>query len=210
MTSARSSRLLDAEERHRADPDTFSIPRSDVRRGLARGARVKLLFGSGEPGRPMSSERMWVEVVGTADGGDDDERYVGRLANTPVVIEDLSLGDLIAFGPRHVAAIWRRMPFEPSPGQFAIVSSRVWRAGARPVRASRIAAPDPAFSGWILFASDDAARPPDDLSGFEPVTHHDLVIRLRSFDSIEDEAPGTEWQWDGSTLEWRALVGSES
>ena len=64
------SGLLDAEVRHRADPDSFSIPRSDVRHALVPGDLVKLLFGVG-PGDPPPAERMWVEVL-EAEAG----RYV--------------------------------------------------------------------------------------------------------------------------------------
>jgi hypothetical protein len=52
--------------------------------------------------------------------------------------------------------------------------------------------PDDQFSGWFLFAAGDPLIPPDDLSGFEPVNHHELTSRFRSFDSIEDEPPETE------------------
>ena len=190
--------LVDAEERHRAHPRTFSIPRSDVRATLGVGDRVKLLFAVGDG---SSNERMWVEVVEVVDG-----RYVGRLDNEPVAITDLLLGDRIAFGPEHVAAIWRELPDAPTEGQFAIVSSSVWRAGQQPVRAVRMAPPDPSFNGWLVFAADDPRMPDERLSGFEPVTHHALLERYRSFDSIEDEPPGTEWRWDVAEVEWKRVA----
>jgi hypothetical protein len=54
----------------------------------------------------------------------------------------------------------------------------------------------------LTFAADDPVRPPDDLIGFEPVSHQELTGRFRSFDSIEDEPPGTSWRWDAAELEW--------
>jgi hypothetical protein len=195
------SGLLDAEERHRADPLTFSIPRSDVRRSLSVGSRVKLLFGLGA-GQPPSAERMWVEVVAV-----HGSRYLGRLDNEPVAIADLELGAEVSFGPEHVAAIWRETGDEPTTAQYAIVSSRIWRDGALPQRAYRIATPDPAASGWLLFAADDPAWPPPDLAGFEPVDHAALTDRYRSFDSVEDEPVGTAWRWDEAALEWIADGG---
>ena len=170
-------------------------PRSDVRAALSVGDRVKLLFGVGSG---SSNERMWVEVTEVADG-----RYVGLLDNEPVAIADLRAGDRIAFGPEHVAAIWREVPDAPSDGQYAIVSSRVWPDGQPPVRAVRMAPPDPSFSGWLVFANDDSVMPDERLSGFEPATHFALLERFRSFDSIEDEPFGTEWRWDDVALEWR-------
>jgi hypothetical protein len=189
--------LLDAERRHRASPDTFSIPRSDIRRALAPGDRVKLLFGVGR-GEAPSAERMWVEVVEASEG-----RYVGRLANEPEVISDLSPGARVPFGPEHVAAIWRVREDAPRPEQFAIVSDRIWRDGEQPARAVRMPPPDDDFSGWVLFAASDAPAPPEDMAGFQPVSHQDLADRYRAFDSIEDEAPASEWRWDPAELEWR-------
>lgn len=196
MDAAHFSGLLDAEQRHRADPMTFSIPRSDIRRSLEPGSRVKLLFAAGT-GDPPPAERMWVEVTQV-----QRERYVGRLANEPVAIVDLTLGDEVTFGPEHVAAIWRETGHEPSPGQYAIVSSRVWRDGVIPERAIRMETPDPQASGWIVFAAADPGWPPDDLAGFEPVTHAALTDRFRAFDSVEDEPPGTAWRWDHDRSEW--------
>jgi uncharacterized protein YegJ (DUF2314 family) len=192
--------LVDAEERHRAHPTSFSIPRSDLRHALAAGDRVKLLFGVGDG---SSTERMWVEVIDVVDG-----RYIGRLDNQPVAIVDLRAGDRVEFGPEHVAAIWRQVPDAPTDGQFAIVSSRVARDGLPPVRAVRMTPPDPSSSGWLVFAAGDPPMPDERLSGFEPVTHFELLKRHRSFDSIEDEPPGTEWRWDEPALEWRGGPGA--
>ena len=47
--------------------------------------------------------------------------------------------------------------------------------------------------------------PDERLDGFEPVAHHAPPERHRSFDSIEDEAPDTEWRWDEADLEWRRV-----
>ena len=196
MNAAHFSGLLDAEERHRADPMTFSIPRSDIRRSLGLGSRVKLLFAVGTDD-PPSAERMWVEVTQVLG-----KRYVGQLANEPVAIADLEFGDEVTFGPEHVAAIWRETGHEPGPEQYAIVSSRVWQDGAIPERTIRMDTPDPSASGWILFAADDPGWPPDDLAGFEPVTHAALTDRFRVFDSVEDEPPGTAWRWDHGRSEW--------
>jgi hypothetical protein len=67
----------------------------------------------------------------------------------------------------------------------------------------RLPVPDERFSGWVMAAATDDLPPPDDLDGYRPVSHGELLARYRSFDSVEDEAPGTRWRWDGAQLEWR-------
>jgi hypothetical protein len=193
---ARFGGLLDAEIRHRADPHSFSIPRSDVRRALERGDIVKLLFAIGIEG--SAAERMWVEVIEVRQDG-----YLGRLDNQPQAIVDLALGAEVHFGPQHVAAIFRDSDHAPRDEQFAIVGDAVWRDGSPPTHAARLPLPDDAFSGWVLATADDRSPPPPDLSGYSPVTHAELSSRYRSFDSIEDEPVGTRWWWDSDQLEWR-------
>jgi len=202
---SRFSGLLDAEQRHRVAPDSFSIPRSDVRQALVPGDLVKLLFGVGA-GDPAPAERMWVEVL-EAEAG----RYVGRLENEPQAISDLQIGARIAFGPEHIAATYHE-PNETSPTaeQFAIVSDQVWIRAERPVRAVRMPRPDVSFSGWVLFGPSDPPTPPPDLAGFQPVSHQALTDRYRAFDSIEDEPPLSAWRWDPQGLEWqREATGSD-
>jgi hypothetical protein len=197
-THARFRGLLDAVSRHRADPWTFSIPRSDVRGSLARGDRVKLLF-SFDGGTSPGVERMWVEVVDvTAEG------YIGRLDNEPRAIADLAPASLVTFEAHHVAALWRERPDAPRPEHLAIVSDRIWMDRALPARAVRVPGPGAGFSGWVLLGEADGPSPPLDLAGFRPVRHAEITERFRAFDSIEDEAPGTAWRWDPDTLEWAA------
>ena len=194
----RFSGLLDAEQRHRAEPDTFSIPRSDLRHALVPGDLVKLLFGVGA-GAPPPAERMWVVVLEAAGGS-----YVGRLDNEPLAISDLDVGATIRFGAEHVAAIYREPgQTSPTPEQFAIVSDRIWQGGEPPARAVRMPPPDEDFSGWMVFGSSDPLAPPEDLVGFQPVSHQALTDRYRSFDSVEDEPAPSAWRWDAEELEWR-------
>jgi len=194
--SAHFEGLEDAERKHRADPHSFSIPRAELRRTLAPGTLVKLLFAFADRGG-TGVERMWVEVVHV-----DGDRYVGRLDNEPSAIGDLRLGDRIEFGAEHVAALWREATAAVRPDQFAIVSSRIWREGAEPTQAARRPPGEDLFSGWVVLGAADGESLPEDLSGFEPVSHHELVARYRSFDTIEDEPVGTGWRWDDRVLEW--------
>lgn len=98
--------LVSAEDRHRAQPDTFEIPPLADRRSLAKGDAAKLLFdiATRQDGRILDRgvDRMWVVVKSRRQ-----DRYLGVLANDPGMAEGLSLaaGDAIEFGPEHVADI---------------------------------------------------------------------------------------------------------
>ena len=98
--------LLSSEERHAAHPGSFVIPSREARESLTPGAAVKLLFDieTQERGRVIDRgvDRMWVIVRSACDG-----RYEGVLDNDPGAAEHLNLraGDIIVFGPEHVAAI---------------------------------------------------------------------------------------------------------
>ena len=98
--------LVSAEERHAAHPGTFEIPPRSDRAALVRGVAAKLLFHieTKEAGRVVDRgiDRMWVIVMIVTPEG-----YLGVLDNDPGYAEGLNLreGDVIAFGPEHVAAI---------------------------------------------------------------------------------------------------------
>lgn len=98
--------LVSAEERHAANPGTFEIPPRSDRDTLVRGLAAKLLFHieTKEAERVIDRgiDRMWVIVMTVTPEG-----YLGVLDNDPGYAEGLNLreGDVIAFGPEHVAAI---------------------------------------------------------------------------------------------------------
>lgn len=99
--------LVSAEERHTAHPETFEIPAKVDRETLVPGTAAKLLFhiDTREAGRIIDRgvDRMWVIVSAVTPEG----RYVGVLDNDPGQSDGLNLreGDVIVFGPEHVAAI---------------------------------------------------------------------------------------------------------
>ena len=98
--------LMSAEERHVAHPGTFQIPSRSDRETLVRGVAAKLLFHieTKEAGRVVDRgvDRMWVIVKTVTPEG-----YLGVLDSDPGSAEGLNLrtGDVVAFGPEHVAAI---------------------------------------------------------------------------------------------------------
>jgi hypothetical protein len=98
--------LVSAEDRHATHPGTFRIPPRSDRNTLVPGAAAKLLFHieTKEAGRVIDRgiDRMWVIVMTVTSEG-----YLGVLDSDPGYAEGLNLrqGDVITFGPQHVAAI---------------------------------------------------------------------------------------------------------
>jgi hypothetical protein len=98
--------LVSAEERHAAHPATFQIPSKTEREALVPGVAAKLLFHieTKDAGRVIDRgvDRMWVIVQAVGPDG-----YAGVLDSDPGHSEGLNLheGDVIVFGPEHVAAI---------------------------------------------------------------------------------------------------------
>lgn len=95
--------LESAEARHAAAPGTFHIPSRVARETLRLGSAAKLLFllMNEEDGKPIvDCERMWVTVVSSENGG-----YRGRLESQPITSRVLSPGDIVAFGPEHIAGV---------------------------------------------------------------------------------------------------------
>jgi Uncharacterized protein conserved in bacteria (DUF2314) len=95
--------LESAEERHAAAPASFDIPSREERAAVPVGRRVKLLFlfMNQEEGRPIiDCERMWVTVTSANDG-----QYTGRLESSPASSSVLSPGDVVTFGPEHIATV---------------------------------------------------------------------------------------------------------
>lgn len=98
--------LVSAQARHAAHPETFQIPSKAARESLVPGTAAKLLFHieTTEGGRVIDRgvDRMWVIVRAVTPEG-----YEGVLDNDPGESEGLNLraGDVIVFGPEHVAAI---------------------------------------------------------------------------------------------------------
>jgi hypothetical protein len=84
--------------------DDVHPPAEEIRRNLPIGTYVKLLFRFAEEnGERLDGEveRMWVCVTAL----DEDENYIGTLANDPVHDQVLSCGDTIHFHPLHVMEV---------------------------------------------------------------------------------------------------------
>jgi hypothetical protein len=187
-------RLADVERTHRQHPRTFSIPRSDRRRALAVGEVVKLVFELAKPraGQPHA-ERMWLEVVERAGDG-----YVGRLDNEPAFIAGLARGDLVPFGPEHVAGI--DSPGKRRLGALVGVGVDVLRRGAWPAWLAKVPPATKQDSGWRVFSAREAR-------GGATVRALTTSTMLRAWavaDSVINIDTDGIWRWDEDALEYVA------
>lgn len=93
--------LENVEDAARTRPRAFFIPPRAERCAQAVGDEVRLHFVlTGEGPELPRAERMWVDIV---DKTGTPPRFVGTLNNQPAFIPDLAVGDLVSFGPEHIA-----------------------------------------------------------------------------------------------------------
>jgi len=96
-----SWKLIDGEKMNRAHPRTFEIPSADTKRKLKPGHIVKLGFELRKPPPEVpSGERMWVRIIAR-----DGDKFEGELDNTPVLVKDLQLRDVVEFEVKHVLSV---------------------------------------------------------------------------------------------------------
>lgn len=185
--------LRSAEESHRENPRTFSIPRSDERRNLKEGDLVKMVF---EPCQDdESAERMWVIVKKRTAKG-----YLGVLDNVPATIENLAAGDEFEFGPEHVIATQTdKARFDPPEGKTVLVSPAIMKSDAWPLFARRVAPTQGTDSGWRVFATRD----PKPAEKLVEVLADDLLDKFAVLDSIMYERGTSTWAWNEAELEYQ-------
>ena len=94
-------KLIDGKERNKENPDTFSIPSPKEKAALKKGDTVKLGFELPDHSDGPGGERMWVKIVNISG-----DFYKGTLANSPVVINALSHGDVIEFKAKNILSVY--------------------------------------------------------------------------------------------------------
>ena len=195
-----SSQLENIEIAHQENPRTYSIPRSDQRYTLLPGQIVKLVFLLDMPveGEPKA-ERMWVEVKEV-----NGSHYVGVLDNDPKHITNLKAGDIIEFGPEHIAALYKTQQDLPLPyGQYALVSRELLQEDAWPNRLIHEQPTDNNSSGWRLLKGDETEAELNSQESFVAYKVDDLLRYFRVLDSVLDEPVGTEWRWNTKVMEYQ-------
>jgi hypothetical protein len=96
---AKQYRLVDVVARSRRHKLTFHVPSEEERTSLRPKDAAKLVFDD--------RERLWVEVCEAAGG-----RYRGVMLGRPAVLLAVRKGDIVDFGPEHVADVVRREDFK--------------------------------------------------------------------------------------------------
>lgn len=196
MTGAESSawRLDDVEARAKQNPRTFFIPPPETRRNLQIGDTVKLVFliEDAQPAE-IAAERMWVEVVGLDQG-----LYAGRLLNQPSAIATLEPGDVVDFGPEHVAAIGvDESVLGYRVNDKAVVSVLLAEADKRPGYLWRGRPSRPGDSGWQLLKGDESDDERNDPSRAEASTLGYLTDKFPELaDVFREGKPGDAWRWN--------------
>ena len=96
--------LESAEDRSAQTPGTFLIPSVEERTRLKCGQRVQLLFlfpvTALDGTHGIQCEKMWVTIDAVSD-----LTYQGTLDSRPVSSDAVNPGDMISFGPQHVASV---------------------------------------------------------------------------------------------------------
>jgi len=112
--------LENVVEANQYSPSTFHIPSEEERTNLRVGDRVKLIFlfpceDDEEEFPVVQGERMWVTVREV-----DGTEYQGELETAPTISDLLHVGDLIRFGPEHIASIMIRKTDQRHPEYQAL------------------------------------------------------------------------------------------
>lgn len=196
-------RLGNAEEKHAAAPRTFFIPPRSERENLAPGDLARLLFelvdpGEGDPG----AERMWVEVLETADG-----RYVGVLTNAPTAITTIEQGGLVEFGPEHVISTlddWSLLE------KKIFVSRRSHEQDIRPGYVYREAPDNDRDSGWRALVGDESHEEVDDPDNVLLQAVGFLLDRWPELRPVLETDPRNgSWAWDPETERYVPVADAE-
>ncbi len=97
--AVRGWHIVNAEEQHARQPETFELPTLEQRRKLEPNDQAKVIF----VGPTGSSERIWLSIVAVKEG----PVYEGFVANEPVAADLPEYGKDITFLPVHVVDIVR-------------------------------------------------------------------------------------------------------
>jgi hypothetical protein len=187
---------------------TFHIASRDERSSLQVGALVRLHFvlRAPQPGEPRA-ERMWVEIDSMGSN-----LFRGYLTNQPEFIRDLRIGDLIEFGPQHVAQLVvsrDHSRWYANAEREALVSENVFEDCCRWLYREPPDREDD--SGWRLFSGTETEAQLEDarrirICNVEWLCEHDPSLRelLRREDCVAFERADRESPWQQVT-DWEPL-----
>ncbi len=92
--------IRDISQTAKENPYSYYVPPQIHVDTIETGDHVKLLIGSLPPGREWDSERMWVRVTSI-----EGEQFFAELANIPLDIPCLKLGDPVTFRQNNIIDI---------------------------------------------------------------------------------------------------------
>lgn len=159
----------------------FKSPRETISL-VQPGEIVKLIFvfDSENPEAPRA-ERMWVIVDHIYPNG----RFVGRLDNEPQWIEDLKLGDEVAFDARHIINTEHDSDDNIVERYIkrCFVTQRILRDGAKVGYLYREEPDNESDSGWRFTANDESD---DYMDNSENIAFVSIGLVLSKDDSFID------------------------
>ena len=111
--------LESAVTRQETYPESFWIPTVGERMSLRTGDMAKLLFWFAGDDGLVGCERMWVTVTKV-----NGTSYEGKLKSLPRTSHVLKPGDIVAFGPDHIADIVRARRYWQAFGRLMLWKKR--------------------------------------------------------------------------------------
>jgi hypothetical protein len=165
----------------------FIKPTSEEISSLKIGEKVRLFFVLDfETGDGCRAERMWVEISEI-----DGCNFKGNLANQPVYIKDISIGDIVEFSDDNIATVLVHQNFDEK--KKALVSKRAiekreinWVLKDEPNNEMD--------SGWQLFYGDEDDEYNSDAANITILSLADILsFEPRLEDVFASEHNAFEW-----------------
>ncbi|MBF5057291.1 hypothetical protein Y5W_02585 [Alcanivorax sp. 521-1] len=195
--TAPSWRLEDARGIADANPYTFYKPSPEAIAALVPGERAKLIFlFDGEQPDAPGGERMWVEIEAVEDGV-----FQGRLANQPLHIEALTVGDPVRFEACHIIGVSVVDPVPSLADRYAprcLISRRAYVDGAGVGFMYREAPAGDDDSGWSFMSGDEDEVYLADPKNVYNVTLGAVLARDDSFVTLLDREPEVAFERNGN------------
>lgn len=129
------------------NPRHFLKPTDEELDNLKIGEMVRLFFVLKEQRDNCRAERMWVEIEHI-----EKDTITGYLTNQPFYIEDIQIGDIIAFNRKNIATVIVENSFDEN--KQAIISKRALEHRA----VNWLLREEPSHdndSGWQLYYGDE-------------------------------------------------------
>jgi hypothetical protein len=187
--------------------DTFFIPNETERNNRKPGDEVQLHFILKNKTRNEPSvERMWVEITEVSDG--KDLRYKGMLLNSPVLIKDLKMNDMIEFRADNIARIIIEKDdprWIDSFEQKALVSKKYYENNGIINFLYREEPVNEKDSGWRMFTGVEDDEYSHDPENIELITVGHLLDKDPSLLEPLKDGYGAAYERDNEQRRWEKI-----